>query len=315
MLILGLRGERIGTDTSTYNSYFNYLESGLGYMEPAWNLLTIALKGLGISATFFNLIIAFISLYLICYVVWKDSKNPIASLFFLYSLGFYFFMFNGMRQAFAMSIVLLAMHFYCKGKKKISIGIIILASLFHTSAFIALLIFIVPLIRISSRWVYFILLLTALIGISIPIYSLENIAGKYSNLVTEMGVRDNLFSMLIYLFSMNVFFIYIWIHSRNNKSYDKWLYIYLISMVLFNIFIQSNLALRIVFYLSISAVIFLPDLFKSNSSMKIVIILYVFLNFAHYMIPEYSNWGKPGSLVPYEFSNDFINFLGSWTII
>lgn len=307
--VVGFRGDSIGTDTHTYNAYYETLYFGGGYMELGWNYLSAIFRFLNVPSYIFNAIIAALSFLIMGCVIWRHEEYRLASIFVFYSVGLYFFMFNGMRQSFAMSICLLGMHFYVEKKNLLFIITILLASLFHYSSLLVLILYFFKINKLIGRKIYALLILSAIVGLIVPVDSLAIFSDKYAEKLTSTGVRDNILSLVVYLVFMNSFFIYLWYRSKENKEKDPWLNVFLLSMILFNIFVKSNLALRAVFYLSIAQIICLPKFMKVSKSANIIILGYCLLNFVRYLIPEYLNWGVDGSLVPFEFNVDFLKSL------
>jgi hypothetical protein len=106
------------------------------------------------------LIMAFFTVGLISYFIYKYSPLPFFSLFLLLGTFVYPAFMGQYRQALALSIVLLASSF--RHKKILFLCLIYIASLFHVSSFLAIMFLFIPN-KLYQRKVYLILLTIALI--------------------------------------------------------------------------------------------------------------------------------------------------------
>ena len=146
-LIQGLRGYRIGTDTIDYVNSFINLDYKVDTYEPLSRFLVYFVHHFTTNPTPYLLVCSMFINGLVCIAIYKMSENIRESIFLYISLLFYFTAFNAVRQACAYSIVLLSLY-YIRERKYIKYAIcIVLAILFHTSAAIALLLLIVPVVN------------------------------------------------------------------------------------------------------------------------------------------------------------------------
>lgn len=138
MIALGtLRAYSVGADTSTYLEYFTsdfYYKIEIGYI-----FLSRMISMMGFSFRVMLFVVQSIVVLPILYIIYKSTKMKWLSVF-LYQ-GFYLYVnsFNILRQSIAMSLVLVAAYILIemsKGSKRniMFLGTLILATLFHTSA-------------------------------------------------------------------------------------------------------------------------------------------------------------------------------------
>lgn len=159
-----LRGEGIGADYYTYRSYFfSYaqmdIEEILIQEEAGYVLLN---KILSIFSSDFQIVIvvvSFISLIGIFYFLKENCEKYVALSIWLYmTLYFYIWTFTILRQAIAMSLVMIA---FCYAMKddwiKFVLLVLIAFFFFHNTAIIALIIY--PLLKLDLKQIYFILIL------------------------------------------------------------------------------------------------------------------------------------------------------------
>src|SRR5690606_19464441 len=85
---------------------------------------------------FFTSALFVISIYL--FVIKRFSNNYILSVFIYITFGFYTFLFNGLRQGIAMAVCFLALPYLINKNKLKYFLLIVIASLFHTSAWVML---------------------------------------------------------------------------------------------------------------------------------------------------------------------------------
>ena len=117
LFLIGLlRTETVGTDVMSYCELAESISSDFGatedlaYMyadiEPGFIYLIKCFKIISLDPMFFIrgvFLLYFIGIYV---SIIKLSSNPNYSLFAYFTLSFYFFSFNGIRQAFALSLIL-----------------------------------------------------------------------------------------------------------------------------------------------------------------------------------------------------------------
>lgn len=142
------RDYTIGTDTPTYTSFFRGSISVDNYIfdprvEYGYQLFEYFI--LNISKQYFLLFFASSSIIVtsILYVIKKYSVNYFLSVFIYISFAFYTFYFNTLRQGISIAICMLGIYFFINKKIIPYFFIILLASTFHISAWIMLLIYFV----------------------------------------------------------------------------------------------------------------------------------------------------------------------------
>ncbi len=144
-LFVGLRSDYTGPDTIVYINHFQNI------VNISWDGITHAYsKDIGFylflkfirsitgSTVIFKLVTAFASLIGIFILCWKNTKRPVLALYFYITIGNLFFVLTGIRQAIAMSICMLSIHFIQKRKIIPFVLLVLLAAQFHHSAYIFL---------------------------------------------------------------------------------------------------------------------------------------------------------------------------------
>lgn len=175
-LFQGVRGERVGIDLPVYQETFNHFgttsfsvlkqKNDFHGMEIGFVIFSKLCYSLFNGS--WQLYIILISLIInsaICVFISKQSSEPwIACLAYLF-IGNYIFSFSALRQSLAIAICLFAYCSLCKKHYIRTLLLIYLASTFHFSAFVFLLVFIAPEIKFNDGLVtlYTILLFALMI--------------------------------------------------------------------------------------------------------------------------------------------------------
>ena len=120
-LILGLRAQSVGIGIS-------------GWMEPGITGISKVILLLGGNQQLLLLICAIVTVAGFYYFIINTSDDIYLSVLILYSLNFYFFFFNGIRQSIAMAITSVAIVKINREQYYRAILWVILGMLFHTTA-------------------------------------------------------------------------------------------------------------------------------------------------------------------------------------
>ena len=160
-LFAGLRSSSVGTDSGNYAFGFEdqrYISKSVdrGVMpillsEPGFTFLQ---KTVGHFSTNYNdlfLAIAATCALAFLYMIATHSPMPLVSLFVYITLGYYTFVFNGARQGIAIAIYLLAVPSLIKHDFWSYLLFVLLASLFHNSALIAIPLYFILIRRYSFK--------------------------------------------------------------------------------------------------------------------------------------------------------------------
>lgn len=186
--ILGFRGMS-GTDTWTYQGAYSNL-SAYQYFESGYRWLSLEAWNSGLSFEQFQILMAFITMFLFALAYSISVSNTVMALFFFVGTGVYYTLFNTMRQGMAEALFLLAVILFYRlsgWKKYIVTGILIyLAYLFHVSVIVVVIMWILSAIAwniFGYRVQTFTILISLLgiLGVRIPV-------SKFSNLFSQMGL-------------------------------------------------------------------------------------------------------------------------------
>ena len=204
-------------DTETYRRTFQGIPASFSQLpaylseytkDKGFSILATVIKAfVGNSDKVFFLVIATFQLFCIVYFFRKYSSDLLLSMFmFVASTDYLSWMFNGMRQFIAVSIILLSFGLVLKKKYVSAICVILLASTIHGSALLMLpIIFVIQ----GKAWNKRTILMIAGVGVAIlfigqftSILDTMLAETQYSDLITnEIWTNDNgtnIFRVLFY---------------------------------------------------------------------------------------------------------------------
>lgn len=310
--ILAFSGLRwnTGTDWDNYFEYFQNQEN-VHLFEPGYVSLVKFSKLLYNNYTFFLILFSTIILVFFGKANYELSPYPIFSVFIFISLVLPFWV----RQSFSLAILFFG--FYCLtiDNKKLFVIFILLASLFHYSAFIAL-----PLIFFYDSYLslkrVFILLISAVIIsklnlLSLTLDSLIQLLGfteyfgiiKFSTYLTSETINDNINYGLRNLVSMvNIFaYVALFLFFRNRLNKNKVVFNIFLNIYLFGAIINLlsmgdvDTLRRFSMFFSIAPVILFPILIQNlkDKFLKITFVLVItVISFGRYYGNLTSYWSE-----------------------
>lgn len=264
----------VGIDWPTYMGLF---DGGLYEMalkrleriEPA----SLFIKGLLLlggytDGGYYLWVMAFITIFLYFYSIYKYSNNKLfsASLFVL--LGIYFSLMNGVRQHAAVAITVFAWQFLFEKKIVRYMLTILIASLFHTSALIMLPVYFVCNIRFNKK----LLIIMAIIAVPLS-FVMTPLIANFMGLFEQYEVyQDSPFveatnarSILRVLYPLSLFTIIMALY--NKLIADRKIHI-LTNLALISIFCTLffpgvSLMVRTGYYVNIALIFVIPIVCKT----------------------------------------------------
>lgn len=195
-ILVAFRDNTVGIDTIVYYEAFNSIGSyssifqainGPSHMEPGYTILTYAMYKWGFSYYGLQFFEAVIIYYSFGRLIYKYSPNMSMSCFLFFALQRVFSTMNQTRMWLAAALLFFAIHFIKERKFFSFLAVIILASLFHQSAFVFFITYLIVLLPESRKKEFFLLgASTIIMFIGTPFFSwLTNKLGVYDNYVTE----------------------------------------------------------------------------------------------------------------------------------
>lgn len=270
IFICGFR-KNVGTDFLLYSRMYNNI-SIFPRVEIGFKYLINFMSGMGLSSFWFFFLTSSLTILIVYYIIKKISDKPSESLFLFITLGYFSLQFNIIRQCLAIAVSLYSIKFIIKKDFFKYFVCILMASLFHTTALIMFPFYFISKINISKKRCVEILIILFIVSLMynqiiclivryFPTYEVYLTINNYTYDAAGVG------SYLIILFNLLLFSV-ILINKSKLVKYNKNNNIY-INMILFSFFyyflsLNNTVMIRPGYYLSISFIFILPDLYQVN---------------------------------------------------
>lgn len=272
-----------GTDYFAYMWHYNINPSSIfdsilykSNMNIGYRVIMGISKEFNISFEVFILCLSIIVCTIFFVTIAKNSYFPIMSLLVFYGVYFHIYVNSALRQGIAMAIFIWALlYFYKNGKVVKYIIFIIIASLFHYSVLITLM---VPFLQYLYKKYfenYRVNIVLFMIGIASFIFGGEKVIVYLTNIFgISIGYEATGANILAILLRI-IMLLTIWILYRNsNKNlltqFDKLcIYIYFINTILFIAISNMSVLSRLTEYFSLLDIFIIPNLI-SRCKFKII---------------------------------------------
>lgn len=318
VLIAGLR-YNVGQDYIGYTFYYNerpYLDESIGMeLEYGYTILVNFLNELNLKVWSYFMTSAIIT-YVLLFYSFKNYKHLLyLGVFFFFTYGLYFFSFNGVRQAVAMSALAVAVMYIQERKIFHFLGIILLGGLMHKSLFLFFPIYyVVDRIKLPNYFWYlafFISLILHFIPLSLFIdisYISEILSGSqidYSGFAESMNSDEVGGVTLGYLVRITIgFFILSYYNTliKINKNYLPYYNLALIGIVLYNAFSHILMVARLnnyFLFFNIFCLAFIIHYLNCKNQKLIVHSIMVFF----LILFGYGIYANENGCSPYQFIN------------
>lgn len=261
------RALSVGSDTGSYLNHFNIVKSGNSlWREYLWvelNKLVVEFNGNFSDILIISHCLILIPIYLIAY---KKSKFPLLVIYYYLAFYFYFYSMNIMRQCIAVSLVFtvyLIIDSKIKYKYLLASALLTIATLFHVSAIIILVLFLFQyFIKINIKYIYFVLVGSLIVGVSFSSYftPLIEIMG-YDRLYENTGEFTLPIVSILNTFVLNLILVII---TNIIDKKNMFFYLFLSYVILSNLLIFLPYANRVLMYGSIIEILFFPSLIYNN---------------------------------------------------
>ncbi len=286
VLFLGLRSKYLGSSDSfnyywvqekafMFNSWQSYFRPD--YVESGFQFLVYLISRVFGSAQWLFIITATIYVVSICYFIYHNSDDLPLSMVMYITLGLLQFHMQGMRQAIAMSICLLA---YEQAKRQHLVKFVLLcffATLFHQTAIVFFVVYIVSKLEFNRRNLILVLVICCIILLISP--QLTNLANDiFERDYTNIAHGGGYVKLAIYLLTIGLTLI-LEKHLNEKKEITTLLYLSMLGFVfyLFRYF-AANMGERISFYFVFPQIALLPRvLYRFTASEKIYLRLLVII--------------------------------------
>lgn len=229
-LVSMLRSWQVGVDTAQYYRNFavisqmawsqsDELRYEKGYYALCKLLSYITYDG--------QILIAVTSLFMVGSVgrfIYKYSKDVVLSAYLYICLNIYFFHLNGMRQSLAIAVLLWGVDYLVEDKKIRFLIVVYIASLFHSSAFIFVVILLVK-DRVYHKGRYMQLMLVTVAGFitAVPMFKVvTGIIGKYSGYLESEYAAANYFGALFqFIVGFSIYSLCHYLYVSRIKTFEN----------------------------------------------------------------------------------------------
>ena len=307
-ILIAFRNSSLGADTGTYLKIFKeisettipeYLEKSRlepGFVLSAKGLSYITQDLLAFQVT--NNFIVFLGIFIFTKSI-KKEDIPLF-LYFICTLGIFFFMFTGLRQCIAMSMCLIAFVFCKKRKLLWFLVFVILGGQFHKSAYIFLIVYFIANKKITFPYIccYLVVLLVVFLNLQF-FQDFLNDALEYEYKIEETSSG---FIFLLVMLLLSAFSIFMIVNEYSYDEYSKQLInVNFITLLFWILRLQTRVAERPAYYfMFMSCALFAHalSLIKDNSQrlfFKLGVIVFSLLLFVYRLNTNFI------SLIPYSF--------------
>jgi len=280
ILLSGLRNVRVGTDTTQYLDIWSMLTAGDfksidSSAELGFIYLQIFLKQY-VNYNLFLLIVAALSLIPIGFIIGKYSKIYFYSFLLFYSsILFHTLEFAALRQALALSLIVLSFHYIMKRNLKMYVPLLLIAFFFHKSSIIFFPCYWLYGIKLNKNTLYFWIVLLIFSGVlSKTIFTLLNSMWRTDYSTTEMNAGGERF------FTLTVVFTFIgllnWKKIQNYPNIKVPFLIYMISSLLWPLLNTNPALYRLQYYFDFFFCLYVPNfvsILPKKSLLRILLII------------------------------------------
>ena len=299
--VAGFRDISFVGDTSNYLTWYEYGEDYFQTGDVEWLYSVINLVAIrnGISFQYIVLLMSTVTVLFNYYAIKRETNNELVGLCLYFCLTFYLYSFNAQRQMCADAILLYSYTFLKNNRVKYFLCFVLLASLFHTSSSIAVLLLFFMIkkdYKIPESFVIITVSLSFLIGglniTQLFLGNLESLFPKYAS-NDAIEVYGTSFGLTRFLYSG--FFLYIYLSTKDRAN--MYLKIFYIGILLINLFSYKSAAMRIAYlFTPVQILLFIP-LFERHVWTRHSFIVSFYMLFLYY----YLTLAQYSALMDYKF--------------
>ena len=303
--LIAFRGSSVGFDTPAYSNMFIAMKNNLFALEASYDRIEIGFKILlkVLSVISDNPQILFIVQALLFYVVFinflkRNTLDPARFIVLFLGLNLFNFYLTGVRQAFAMSICIMAYQMAKERKLVRFLLLIVLAFMFHKSALFFIAIYPLCSKKINKNYIFLDVLIIGCVAVFNE--RLFEIGGSVFDLNYGVESAQNGYLMVgIVAITTVMSFLYYALLVRKNPDCAILIQINVLSMAMWVLRLYSRTAERIALYFLPFTILLMIELFDlpKDSRYKKIINLGSVAFFTLYFIYRLNGVG----LLPYQF--------------
>ena len=264
ILFQGFRSFNVGTDLVSYIPSYAKMNNGdfsnlifLNY-EKGYVFYNKLLGTLGFDERQFLIITSGIIQILIFYTMFEYSEKPLLSVLVYFAFGNFIMTFSGLRQAIAMAICFFSYKFIKKKKIIFYIILILVASLFHTSALFCIFVYPLYFLKMDNdKFIFYLILIFTFFIFRNHIILIAN--QIYYGNARSVEITNAFTMFLIYTLFYVVTFL---LPNFNDSDFIGLRNILFVLCLIFSLASVSNIFTRVGYPLTLYLTIFVPKVVK-----------------------------------------------------
>jgi len=294
----------VGTDFKNYlSNYQNVIHGGNTRFEIGYNFFLEFLALFQAHPIWVFILTSLVFNILVFIIIYKYSPIPSLSILILLGSNIYFFSMTGIRQAIAVAICFFSIQFIFKKQPIKFIFSVIIATIFHKSALIALPLYLIVARRYTVKQYFVIVAITLVIALNledIVEYLFSLFAPNYlspfnkSTKFVEM-TKGNVIRFLLMLLTL------FYARKLLKLSKNNIFLIHIQPLIFLTYFlIPFQITYRMVMYLEIFNIILIPTIIyaEKNNWKRIILLITMLLYYAYMFISSILN--DPHNVLPYK---------------
>jgi hypothetical protein len=304
-ILSAFKATTVGVDMKTYITGFytiaslNWEDLGTFSWEYGYVLLNKLVSLLSEDVRFLIIIVSLIVIVILGKQIYINSRNQWLSFYLFVCMDFYSFTLSGYRQSIAMVITFYSIK-YLRQRLFFRFTLcVIIASFFHQAALVFLLIYPISKIKITKEYLFctsIIALVMYFLGGPITNFLLS-LYDRRQIVIQGQGLGMFLLLLIITISGL----LFLSYSKKEDNTISIYTHIMIWAVVLQILSFHLSIFVRVVSYLSINMIIFIPNIIAALPSKKHRIlgtIVVCILAFGFYI---YTLSGNPSGTVPYKF--------------
>lgn len=298
ILVMGLRSSTVGVDTIAYVRNFNiirnlnwtdfginlYSHGNAGHYEFGYYYLNKVIGVMSSNPQLLLFIVAIIIVSSINFAIYHLSDDVLLSVSLFQTFGFFCYSMALMRQFIAVSILMISFYYFVQNKFKMAFLTVCVASLFHTTALIFIIVYILLILSRKFGTNRFVVTLVGCTVLPVIYNLIITFVPRYQFYLTYQAkeyISSGIFSLFIFvLIILPMFMRKSGFDVFCQNELDAYLIQLLIVGIAINLFSSKIQMLgRVVYMFTIFIIFYVPRLFKfikrKDNQIIIKIIIYI----------------------------------------
>lgn len=292
--ISGWRSISFGSDAKAYaeyfemNSHYTLAQSWRFVMEqvgkdPFYHFVGNVFSKLGFTYRGWFVFIAIIYMGGFCYVMSKYSKNHFISVLFFVSQLYFYFSMTGLRQTLAMGICFFAIDFAYRKKIVPFIILVLLASMFHSSALILILFYVTKNWKLGiKQWLlvaaamFMAMFFSGVINQIVEMLAWSEGLANYSEVTTGLSWSGFIIQIVILIFCL--YFLKTYKKDEEDKRF--WINLLFLGVIFQTFSVNIDNIFRMGMYFGVYGAVAIPNAIVIQRSTRNRMILYTGVSLA-----------------------------------